>query len=776
MALGRGRTPNRKAAYLCYSCARMKYTNYLKWGVLAGIFLVPLVPFIVANGVMLPNFFFPFITGKNFIFRILVEFSFLCYVLLALREPRFRPRGSVLLWTALAFVGWMALATIFSVDPIKSFWSNFERMEGYVALIHLFVWFVITGAVLSAENLWERFFNVSITASAVQGLYAVFQIMGALAISTQSGSRADTTFGNAAYLGVYFLIHFFLTLYMLSRTKRNVTLQVLYGSALVLQVVGLFFTETRGAIIGLIGGVIVAALWVAIRGSGKDMQVLRRWSIGMLAFIVLLVGVFIAIRDTSFVRSNSTLNRLADISLQDRTTTSRFQIWNMAFQGAMEKPVIGWGQENFSYVFNKYYDPGMYEQEQWFDRAHNQFLDWLIAGGFPAFALHIALYALGLWAIFRGRLTVAEQAALFGLLAAYAFNNSLVFDNLVSAIYFWALLAYFHSLIRRDAPTLRWSRPLSDHTVAIAAPVLLAVVLVGGWALNAPGISRAEMLVNALQTQVGVTNAQGITVGAPRPIADNIAAFAEAVHPTLWPGTQLGFQESVEQYFQFATNNVAPSTSIDPQVKSQVFDAVSAAGKELMAQRPGDARLELFLATFLAQFGQTSEAIKHYELALQDSPNKQQILIQLGGTYIQTGNSELGLAALKKAFELEPKYDSARIFYVAGLNFAGKTAEADKLLMERFNTTVVDNDQLLQIYMSTKQYARAADIWKLRIEKNPTDPQLQLGLASVYFASCNLTATIAELKKIGAANPGSAPQMQQLITQIQDGTLKCPTQ
>jgi len=752
----------------------MKYTDYLRWGVLASIFLVPLVPFIVANGMFLPNLFFPFITGKNFVFRILIAVMVLCYVLLAMREPKYRPRGSMLMWTALAFVGWMGIATFFSVDPIKSFWSNFERMEGFVGLVHLFVWFVIAGAVLSAENLWHRFFNVAIGASAVQGLYALLQLGGALAISTQSGVRLDTTFGNAAYFAVYMLAHVFLTLYMMARTSRSSGLMWLYGSALVLQFGGLYFSETRGAFLGLIGGLIIAAAWVAIRGKGVELRTLRRVAFSALGVIALLVVVFFAIRNTPLVQYSNTLQRLAAISLEDNTTQSRFLIWQMAGQGAMERPIFGWGQENFSFIFNKYYNPAMYGQEQWFDRAHNQFLDWLVAGGVPAFLLHLGLYLFGAWAIVRSRLTVAEQAALLGLLAAYAVNNSFVFDNLVSAIFLWVLLAYLHSISRTNAPSLSLSRPMGDHSIAVAAPIVIGVVLIGAWALNAPGFTRAATLVDALQTQRAVQDASGATVGAPRDPQENLNQFVKAAGPSAWPGNPLGRQESVEQMLQFASNQVAPSSSINPALKEQVFTASYAAGMQQLAERPGDARLELFVATFLAQFGQSAEALTHLQEALKFSPKKQQILIQLGGTLLQANNTEQGLAALKTAFELDQRYDAARLFYVAGLYLSGQDAPADALLTERYGTTVVDDDQLLQIYMNAKQFDRAESIWRLRITKDPQNAEIRLGLASVQFASCNLPATVATLKEIIALAPVSAPQMQELITQIENGTLKCP--
>ena len=211
------------------------YTTYLRWGVLAGVFLVLFTPFIIASGGIIPNLFFPFITGKNFAFRILVELTLLLYVLLAFVEPKYRPRASWIMWAALALVVWLGISTLTSVDPIKSFWSNFERMDGYINILHLFAWFVITGAVLTADNLWERFMDVSIFAGALMGIDAVLQLMHVVAISSQSGPRVDTTFGNATYLAVYMLFNIFITLFMLARRSGkgglSVGLQSAYGIA-----------------------------------------------------------------------------------------------------------------------------------------------------------------------------------------------------------------------------------------------------------------------------------------------------------------------------------------------------------------------------------------------------------------------------------------------------------------------------------------------------------------------------------------------------------------
>jgi O-antigen ligase len=755
----------------------MRYTDYLRWGAHTALFTALFVLFIRAFGTFWPNLFFPYITGKNFAFRLLVEIAVACYILLALKEPKYRPRVSLIMWAVVAFVAWMAIATGLSVDPVKSFWSNFERMEGYIGLLHLFAWFVVAGAVLTADKLWNAFFNTSIAISAVQGGWALFQALGWLQISSQSGARADTTFGNATYLAVYLLINFFLTLYMLSRVGKSAnapTYKTLYGSALLLQLLGVFFTETRGAILGVAAGLVVAAGYYLLMARGEESKTMKRVALGAIAFVIVAAGAVYAARDTEMIKEIPALRRLASISLTETTVISRLSyIWPMAFKGAQERPITGWGQENFNFVFNKYYDPGMYNQEQWFDRAHNQFLDWLIAGGVPAFLLYTSLYLLAAWAIFRSsELSVAQKASLFGLLAAYSFNNLFVFDNLVSGLYFFALLAFFHSLLERPKPSLTFSKPLGDHAVAIAAPVVLVASLVGIWAINAPGFARANLLVSAIQTQEAGVNSAGATVGVQKDPKKNLEQFKQVLGPIYWPGGSLGIQESTEQLLQYASA-VSTQTALDPQTKLDTFGTAADAIVKLLEERPGDARLELFAATFFAQYGQMQPALEHMQKALEFSPRKQQIQIQAGLTLIQAGDAEAAAAILKQAYDAAPAYDAARIFYAAGLYASGQAAAADALITERFGSPIVDNGQLLQVFMTLKLYDRAIEVWKLRVAASPEDIQTRLGLASTYFAACKNAQAIAELQAVAKIQPNSALEMQNLIKQVQDGTLKC---
>ncbi|MDE1874944.1 MAG: hypothetical protein KGH68_02670, partial [Patescibacteria group bacterium] len=76
----------------------MTTNKILKGITITGIFSVFIIPFIVPN-----YLFFPFITGKGFFFRVIVEIIFAVWLLLAMRDPAYRPKKSAIFWAFIAF-------------------------------------------------------------------------------------------------------------------------------------------------------------------------------------------------------------------------------------------------------------------------------------------------------------------------------------------------------------------------------------------------------------------------------------------------------------------------------------------------------------------------------------------------------------------------------------------------------------------------------------------------------------------------------------------------
>jgi len=175
----------------------MNLEKTLQYVLLGGVFLIPFIPLIVTS-----SMFFPFITGKNFTFRILTELLFGAYIILAVYNPAYRPKFSWILASIFGFVGIIALADVFG------------EKEGLVTLLHLLAYFVVVGAVLSSEKLWHRFWYTSIGVSMTMVIYGYLQLGGVLRIN-QGGVRLDATLGNATYFAIYMLFHIFITAYLL---------------------------------------------------------------------------------------------------------------------------------------------------------------------------------------------------------------------------------------------------------------------------------------------------------------------------------------------------------------------------------------------------------------------------------------------------------------------------------------------------------------------------------------------------------------------------------
>jgi len=351
-----------------------------------GLCILPALVLIVAGNffanIFMPgvgDLFFPFITGKNFFFRIVVEILLALWVFAALFDKKYRPRTSPVFWAVLATVGVLALSTIFGANPYRSFWSNYERMEGLVSFLHFFAYFVMLISVFKTEVDWRKFFYSTIFVSFIVTIYAYLQFLGRLEIH-QSGDRLDATLGNSTYLAIYMIFHLALLAYYAFK-ERRVWVKSVFTALLVLETPVVFLTATRGSILGLMGGVLLFALLIFLRDWGAENRRYKFIAAGAACAVFLAVGAFFVFKSTNFVQNNYVLSRFAQLSPEERTTKSRFIIWGMALEGFKKHPIFGWGPENFNLVFNKYYKASLWQQEPWFDRAHNVIFDWLIHGG-----------------------------------------------------------------------------------------------------------------------------------------------------------------------------------------------------------------------------------------------------------------------------------------------------------------------------------------------------------------------------------------------------------
>lgn len=730
----------------------------LKGIIIGGLFAIPFIPFLVSG-----SLFFPFITTKAFAFRIIVEIIFASWVVLAILEPRYRPGKSFILYAVLVFLAVIGLADAFGVAPGKSFWSNYERMEGFIALLHLGMFFAVISSVFR-EIEWKRWWNTSLIASFLMVCYSLFQLAGVLEIN-QGGVRVDGTLGNASYLAVYMLIHIFIALYFLVR-ERNKVYRALYGILIGLQLIILYNTATRGALLGLLGGFLITAV-LSVRN--RESKLMRKLAVGYIVSAIVLVGGFLAVSNADFVRESEVLSRFATISTQELKSGGRSFIWPMAIEGIKERPILGWGQDNFNYVFNEHYSPRMHHLESWFDRAHNIFLDWGIAGGILGLLSYLSLYGVLLFYIWRrsGIFSPADRAILTGLLAAYFFHNFFVFDHLISYILFFSILAFVHSRVSSPVWTDALEKGRNVGMLA-AAPVALLLVL-ALYAANIRPITANALLIDSLRS---------IQSG------DHRAAMASMKRA--YERSRLGRQEAVEQISLHAPSILGGDLPMEE--RNSFFSFVREIVIREAEKYPSDARIQLMAGTFLLKTGQSEEALIYLERARALSPGKQHVRFQIAEVYIQTGEFQKALAVLKEAYEMDTNYGEAQFAYLFGAIYAGDRALEeemkdviyghDQMLMRELQLVGaegrpierwVTDDRLIMAYLKMERYADIISLLKRRIERDPSLTQNYVSLAAAYMRAGDRASAIETLRTLAELFPQYKDEALLYIEQIKAG-------
>lgn len=710
----------------------------LVFTVVASLLAVILVPLIKADW-----FLFPFITGKNFVFRLAVEIGFASWLILIMRHPEYRPHKAPLLWAVGAFVLATTLSTIFGVNPYRSFWSNYERMEGLVTFLHLGAFFLMAGSMFRTKATEILFFRTTLGASVFLSFYSLLQYFHVLK-TFQSSNRVEATLGNSAYLAMYLLFHIGIVAWLWSKSSRSKSNSFLYGGIIVFEVFILFLTQTRGTLLGLVATLLVGAGATAFLQKGKA----RNYSLGILGGLVLLVALFIPLRNTSFVKEIPILQRLASISLTETTTKSRFTIWEMGYEGFKEKPIFGWGPENYLVVFNKYYEPSLWPQEPWFDRAHNVFFDWLVMGGAFGLLAYLSLFLAALYAIFgstKNLFSPFERAVFLAIFAGYMVHNFFVFDNITSYIIFFSILALLYARVGGEHKTGR--QPTGDGAQSLLIPLIAVLLVSGAYFFVYKGALASKTLIGALSSQ----NAEEALAKFKKVFALNTFGSNEALEQLLIGASGIFQNQKISNETKVAFDTLAKET----------------AKSELARSGRVDARQLLMYGSYLGRTGSLSEAEKIITEARALAPRKQQIIFEQINIAINENKLDLALSLAKEAFLLDQSYPEAKRIYPLALILSGKSAEAEKLIYE--SKVPVTDARIAQAYMSAGQNDKAINILENIIKNGTKDSQVYLMLASSYLSSGNRAKSITTLEKVAELNPNFKEQAAFLIGEIRAG-------
>jgi O-antigen ligase len=421
--------------------------------------------------IVMDSIFFPFIGGKDWYFRFAVELSLIATILwwaFEARDGELKTRlqhtfKKPLVMAVTAFATAFLLACSFAYDVHAAFWSNYERGEGGFQMIHYYLFFLLLVLLFRNEKEWRRIFGYSLISAGVMIVYGLFGNFGVAGfIGPYTGNTApvgwfhklidgrfDGSLGNPAYVAPYLMFSMFFAAYLwiTAWIEKRATKLMAWGYGILIAIFLVFFTlsQTRGAFIGLGLGIFAFTLYLAVVSRGT----MRKWSTSILVVLIVLGGTIYLLRKSPITDAIPE-GRLLQISFSDPTVKTRLWVWGEAWQGFLEKPVFGWGPENFTAVYDLHFNPKFFvpgqNTETWFDRAHSVFFDYLSETGIVGLLSYLSIFVVFAWEFFRTHRRKTANIVLAGFVlampVAYLGQGIAIFDVFPMYLSLFLFLAF----------------------------------------------------------------------------------------------------------------------------------------------------------------------------------------------------------------------------------------------------------------------------------------------------------------------------------------------
>jgi len=767
----------------------------IKWGT----YLVLFIPLIINT-----NFFFPFVAPKTIFFRIIIEIILLAYLLLVMKNRAYRPRINPLTIAVSLFLAIFILTSFTGINLHRSFWSTNERMTGIFTMLHLFAFFIVLTSVFKERKDWERVLGVSV----IVGVILSFYILMGKELSTRGGG----TIGNTSFMAAYLLFDVFFALILffsnfLKKGSRSLpgqiflstvvflpaflivlaigwplwgqillgivlfipalfierafrkgdcsfSWQIFSGISLGVMLPVLFYSSARGATGSFWGGLLLLGLGYLIFSRKK---VLQRIALSVILVLLILV-IASAVFQPPIVKEGveNLLNYMSP----------RFAVWATGWKGFLERPILGWGPENFIVVFNKYFNPCMFSScggEIWFDRVHNIFLDTLVTTGLVGLLSYLAIFGVAIYGLLRSIPKIIERRHIFFplglsvLLLGYFFQNLFVFDMINTYLVFFLSLGLIGFLTQHQPVEEKEFGSRRVNPVFGSLIVIIAILIL--WLGNIQPLMANHYLIKTMSSQ-------------------EVGQASLFFHKSLD-----SWMEKYEPREYFAQKMMAAvDSSVEGEARKEfqaAFDLAEVEMKKSVEENSLDFRPRLFLGELYLRsyrFSGDSEKVNQAEKTLIQaiglSPTNQQGYWNLAEVKLAQGQIAETIKLFKKAVELEPGVGSSHWYLASAYKIAGQNelAKEEVILAKKFGYNwlgnITDLNRVIEIYNTLGDDESLLSLYLQAVELSPQDAQVWAGLAATYANLGQFEKAIEAAQKIIEIDPQQASQVQNFLKNL----------
>jgi len=756
----------------------MNFEKILKiiiWTGLVGICFIPLI----VDG----DYYFPYITPKTLAFKIAVEALFLAYLALAVKKPEYRPKLNFVLLLFIVYLAVVFISSSLAGSFNLSFWSNNERSEGLVLLLHLLLYLIMLSGFVKGVKQWSIVLEASFASSILVSFVALGQYLKLdWVIESAAGSRLTSTIGNAGYVAGYLIFNVFFGL-LLFFLRDNRYLKIYYLFGIILQIFVALYTLTRGAIISLALSLFIFVLYLAFYRY-KEKKIIRNTSIVVFLLLSILTISIFANKEADWVRKNDIFERISGISLEATTAQNRLYTWESAWKGFKEKPLLGYGYESFYQVFDKYFNPKIYRKAGsvvWFDRAHNIVFDRLITGGIIGLFLYLLMLFLPVWFLWKYFRKNKDESVRYIIpvilsltMISYFIQNLFIFEALVTYIPLFIVLGF----LSQYSPTYA-DKLLQSKKIYLTLLIIFTISFIP--ALFTFSIKPA--LAN-----------RGFIQGL---IKSKTASYKDAYNQLIdvIEMDTHGNQEYRQHLGELVAGAVDNSAIDQDWLKGAILRAEQEFDAQI-AEKPTSARNYLMFMRFLNKtyvfnVERLVKSLKLGEKATELSPTRPQVYYEIGYSQVYLGNY---YKSIGKTDEAEKMFDQAVFNMEKSIKLQEKVVESYlNIAMVLF---VIDRGDEVQKYLdrmdelgvdyhTEESLARMANSavhkeefeWTKKfyqeiIQINPDKPENWVNLALSYAYLGENQKAIETAQRIGQFGGQYEEQSKSFIEDVNNGVFK----
>jgi len=634
-------------------------------------FFVPLI-------VLPSSFIFPFIVPKILAFRSITLILLGFYiVLLILDRKEYLPKFSPI--NIAVFLFWLSfgISTFTGVDSYHSFWDNHERMLGFFTITHYVIYFYICGAVLRTWQEWKTALKIFLIAGTGVMFVGFLQVGNPDLLLNQGSSRVASTLGNPIYVGGYALFLSAMAILLLVKEKTLYWRWIL-SAILLLSLAGIFFSGTRGDMLAIVVAIPLAIFLLAV--TLRDYPKARNYLWASLIVFVLFFTILYFNRQTEFVTNIPAVGRAINTSLSDIKDSPRWISWQIAIESWKDKPIFGWGPNNYFYAFNAHYNPRSLDfgyGETWFDNAHNIVLNTMAVQGTFGILVYLFLFIIAVFSLIIAYRKKHIDLAIFVVLSVYVIShlveNITVFENLTSYIYFMFVLAMIHSLTLLPEENGKMEKASINNKSSIGTLSVIGVLVF--------------IFIFIFNLQPARANSKSLE--AIKMLNSNPPMALSAVEGAI--NFQSPHIDDIRSDISRSVVQISYSLMQNPQAKTDFLKKILAVcyGElhKNIELHPLDVRNHMTLSQMSQIMAQLNnepakmlEAEGYLKLALEKSPKRQQLIYSLSMLEMQIGKNVEAVKLLEGAIIDNPKIAESywRLAYVYKL--AGDSTKALQVL------------------------------------------------------------------------------------------------